>query len=78
MDADTVFGDLHLVPRGLRTILRWLRREIDSRHGPARGQPPSDLLSWGRRYLPEHFRRPPSAMHVWLAAQLDRTRSAAA
>jgi hypothetical protein len=76
MDTDAVFGDLHLVPRELREILRWLRREIGPRHGPARREPPLELLSWGRQYLPEHFRRPPSAMHVWLAAQLDRTRTA--
>jgi hypothetical protein len=29
------------------------------------------LLDWGRRYLPQHFRRPPSGMHRWLAEQLD-------
>jgi len=30
-----------------------------------------DLLQWGRRYLPEHFERPPSLMHRWLAERLD-------
>lgn len=29
-----------------------------------------DLLAWGRKYLPAHFRWPPSAMHAWLAEQL--------
>ena len=29
------------------------------------------LLEWGRQYLSQHFRRPPSGMHVWLAEQLD-------
>ncbi len=29
------------------------------------------LLDWSRRYLPQHFRRPPSAMHLWLGEQLD-------
>ncbi len=29
------------------------------------------LLAWGRKYLPEHFRRPPSRMHRWLAKRLD-------
>ncbi len=33
-----------------------------------------DLLGWGRRLLPEHFRLPPSRMHLWLAAQCDRLR----
>ena len=30
-----------------------------------------DLLDWGRRFLPQHFVAPPSAMHCWLAQQLD-------
>ena len=30
-----------------------------------------DLLAWGRRYLGEHFSRPFSNMHRWLAGQLD-------
>ena len=30
------------------------------------------ILAWGQAYLPVHFARPPSAMHVWLAEQLDR------
>ncbi len=29
------------------------------------------LLAWGRKYLPEHFRQPPSRMHRWLAKRLD-------
>jgi len=34
---------------------------------------PSSLgtLSWGRHYLADHFRRPPSKMHQWLGSQLD-------
>jgi len=31
-----------------------------------------DLLSWGRKFLPEHFVLPPSQMHLWLADELDR------
>lgn len=34
-----------------------------------------DLLAWGREYLPEHFRRPPSIMHRWLAEQFAAARS---
>ncbi len=30
-----------------------------------------DLLAWGRYFLPAHFRLPASAMHRWLAEQLD-------
>ncbi len=29
------------------------------------------LLQWGRHYLPNHFTKPPSRMHRWLARQLD-------
>jgi hypothetical protein len=36
-----------------------------------RGNNGLDLLAWGRKYLPEHFGRPPSNMHYWLAEQLD-------
>jgi len=32
------------------------------------------LLDWGRNYLPEHFRLPPSKMHHWLAERLDAMR----
>lgn len=31
------------------------------------------LLDWGKRLLPEHFSKPPSKLHCWLAGQLDRT-----
>jgi predicted phage terminase large subunit-like protein len=31
-----------------------------------------DTLAWGRKYLPLHFRRPPSSMHLWLGTQLDQ------
>jgi predicted phage terminase large subunit-like protein len=31
----------------------------------------SDLLSWSRTFLPDHFRLPASQMHRWLAEQLD-------
>jgi len=30
-----------------------------------------DLLAWGRSLLPEHFAAPPSAMHSWLAEELQ-------
>ncbi len=41
-------------------------RRLDRRCGCGR-----DLLAWGRKYLPEHFSRPPSIMHRWLAEQID-------
>ncbi|MCS7306265.1 MAG: phage terminase large subunit [Thermoguttaceae bacterium] len=58
---------------------RWLRlfqEELAWQHGQQRRgqrrQLPDGLLAWGRRYLPHHFRLPPSKMHRWLAFQLDR------
>jgi hypothetical protein len=30
-----------------------------------------DLLAWGKHFLPQHFRQPPSAMHREVAALLD-------
>ena len=33
------------------------------------------LLAWGRRFLPDHFSRPPSRMHEWLEAQLAEFRT---
>ncbi len=34
------------------------------------------LLDWGRRYLPQHFRRQPSGMHLWLAERFDEMSNA--
>jgi predicted phage terminase large subunit-like protein len=34
----------------------------------------ADLLTWGRYFLPEHFRLQASAMHGWLAEQFDEAR----
>ncbi len=36
---------------------------------------PQSALAWGRTYLPDHFAKPASAMHVWLGAQLDALRT---
>ncbi len=33
------------------------------------------LMSWCYRYLPRHFTRPPSRMHVWLMRYLDTMRN---
>ena len=34
--------------------------------------PVPSLLTWGKTYLPEHFQKPPSPMHQWMAENLDR------
>ena len=56
-------------------FLRILHDELARRHGQARrrlnGHVDMSLLDWGRRYLPNHFRRPPSRMHRWLQVRLD-------
>ena len=58
-----------------RVMVMW-RDDLAPKHGQARrqarrGNSGLDLLAWGRKYLPDHFRRPPSRMHRWLAEQLD-------
>ncbi len=66
----------------LRRLLRAVREEFVRQHETARpaapdAAPPADsgkpldLLAWGRQYLPEHFQKPPSAMHRWMAERLD-------
>jgi len=63
-------GDCHLLGEASEGPLgkRWL--SPFSR--PTSTTPePSDLLTWGKAYLPDHFRKPPSAMHEWMAQNLD-------
>jgi predicted phage terminase large subunit-like protein len=45
------------------------------RHRERRGEGDSDLLAWGQKYLPDHFRQPPSNMHRWMAKQFDAARA---
>ncbi len=65
----------------LRPLLGHLRDELALRHGRARRATALEsaggehLLAWARRFLPEHFRQPPSAMHQWLARRLDTART---
>lgn len=43
------------------------------RHGQARRRVrgmSDSLLEWGRRYLPDHFKRPPSKLHLYLSRRL--------
>jgi predicted phage terminase large subunit-like protein len=58
------------------TALRMFYEELAKRHGRARRRQSASparagLLEWSCRYLPDHFVRPPSAMHRWLGKQLD-------
>lgn len=57
-------------------VLRRFRDRFAQEHGTSRrriaARPGSiRLLDWAQRLLPHHFAKPPSAMHVWLAARLD-------
>lgn len=52
-------------------LLGMLQRHERSRAGLAGAASGAvGLLEWGRQYLPDHFRQPPSAMHRWLDGQL--------
>ena len=64
-------------PIWVEEVLQMFHDELARQHGRARrsaaaGLSGEGLLEWARHYLPEHFGRPPSAMHRWLAGQLDR------
>ncbi len=81
MTAPTPSPDWPVPARQLRRLLGRLRDEMAMRHGRARRAMTvgtaggTDLLAWGRRFLPEHFHHPPSAMHQWLARHLDAART---
>jgi len=49
-----------------------LARLVDGLGKPKEPEPPRGLLEWGRAYLPDYFEAQPSAMHTWLAEQLER------
>jgi hypothetical protein len=53
----------------LRQIVASWLDDFAVKHGRARRQArragsKHDLLAWGRKYLPDHFRKPPSNMHA--------------
>jgi len=62
----------------MQAIAATWRDALARRHGEARrrarraGGDAMDLLDWGKRYLPDHFSRPPSLMHRWMARQIAR------
>jgi hypothetical protein len=65
-----------LAPEELGWAMRIFRDKLVERHGQARrlarrGHQRLDLIAWGKKYLPDHFRRPASNLHRWLAEQLD-------
>ena len=65
-----------MTPDQLGRASRVLCDKLAVRHGQARrlarrSNRGLDLVAWGKKYLPDHFRRPPSNLHRWLAEQLD-------
>ncbi len=69
--------DRQLLGRVLHLWYGRLVREHRQRRRSVRQQETElDLLAWGRKYLPQHFRRGPSGMHVWLSGRLSRAHQA--
>ncbi|MEA1951358.1 MAG: hypothetical protein U9N87_08235 [Planctomycetota bacterium] len=71
--------DCGLDPDSLRQLLISFHADLSRRHGrdrrrTARRREDLGLLDWAGRYLPAHFSRKPSAMHVWFARRLDYMR----
>ena len=58
----------HLIQTIRECFLTW---EDTPSLNPEPRTPPTNLLDWGRTYLPDHFQKPPSAMHQWMAQHLD-------
>ncbi len=76
MAHDTDWFGRGVAPPWLADLLRSFRDHLAAGHGTARRLAaaragPLRLLDWGQRMLPQHFAKPPSRMHVWLAARLD-------
>ena len=77
MNREALLAGWSLKPEQLGGIVTTLRNELARRHGDARRilrecNGDAGLLAWGRKYLPEHFSRPPSRMHLWLGRHLDK------
>ncbi len=75
-DVEVSLVKRHEDAEALELMWAILRDSLAQKHGQARrlarqSQDRVDLLAWGQTYLPDHFSRPPSNMHRWLAEQLD-------
>jgi hypothetical protein len=63
--------------RNLECLFLHFRNELARRHGETRRRlagtgRSAHLLAWATAHLDRHFRLPPSLMHRWMAAELDR------
>jgi predicted phage terminase large subunit-like protein len=63
------WDDCGLLPSAWADLAMRLKADVARRC--QRNRSSRSLLQWGRRYLPRHFRRLPSGMHLWLGKQLD-------
>ena len=78
-----------LIETTRKCFMRKHEEPKESRVGPAERSPTENtaecldptqsvgsrtLLDWGKEYLPEHFSKPPSDMHRWMAEHLDAMR----
>lgn len=76
MKSEIALMECGLSSAQVSDILKTFHGELALRHGrarrlqAARNSGPT-LLDWGRKYLPDHFTRPASAMHRWLGRKLD-------
>jgi predicted phage terminase large subunit-like protein len=76
-----LLNDCELQPRQLGPVLKELCFDLAQEHGRARRRNRGvsgdwTLLEWGRKYLPEHFTKPPSNMHWWLNKKLEEMQTA--
>jgi predicted phage terminase large subunit-like protein len=75
LSIKTIIDDPSLTSDKCSEIVQNLRddlaREIGRDRRKRQGDDGGGMLAWGRKFLPNHFRLPPSRMHYWLAGMLD-------
>jgi hypothetical protein len=79
MDAEqSIQSHPFMTPLALNQIHRGLLGAVSGTAAKTaidRAEIPVTTLAWGRRFLPKHFAKAPSAMHEWLGVQLDSFRA---
>ena len=75
--SNASLDEFDVAPQWVAYMARVLHDELARRCRTAERQSVSrngsvGLLAWSHKYLPEHFTRPASAMHRWLAGRLDK------
>ena len=68
--------DTRLSFETVEKVFKQFRDAAASKHGRARRREASvrtrKLLDWSQKHLPHYFKSPPSRMHTWLAANLEK------